>query len=117
MNMPTTGAVLQPPVFPGDQPLRAYSPRAVRIQGDDWVVTGCDGEQTYVYLATRERNRKTYRIVEAYPGFAKPRTSLREVKTERDLELTGRHRTINEVVQDIGAILCGECAEEMICKP
>lgn len=113
MNMPAAGAVLQP--LPGEQSMRAFSPRAVRIQGDDWIVTGCDGEQTYVYLAVLQARRKTYRVTEIYPGFSIKRTSLREVKNDKDLELTGRQRTIAEVVENIKAILCGDCVE--VCDP
>ena len=91
-------------------PLEAYKPNAARIQEgkDDWMITTCDGEQTYVYLATKGPKAKRFKVTEVYPGMAKKRTAIRDVKEPKDLLLLGKHENISDVIEDIADALFGD---------
>ena len=45
-------------------PLEAFAPQALKIQGDDWQITVCDGDQTYVFMVTKRKGAKTSRVEE-----------------------------------------------------
>jgi hypothetical protein len=95
-------------------PLEAFEPGAVRIQAnaDDWQITACDGEQTYIYVASRKKGAKTYGVTEVYPGFARKKTAAREVTEQKDLLLVGRYPEISDVLEEISDALFGEFEEE-----
>jgi hypothetical protein len=93
-------------------PYEAFEPQAVKLQGDDWLVTACDGEQNYVYLVTKAKRAKTLKVVEVYPGLAKKRTSVRDASEPIDLVFTGKHTDLNDVIEDIAEALLGDLEEE-----
>lgn len=86
-------------------PLEAVEPGATRIQGDDWLITACDGEQTYIYLASKAKGRKNFKVTELYPGLTKKRTAVREADKPIDLLLVGKHQHISDVIEDISETL------------
>lgn len=91
-----------------ESPYEACEPQAVRIQDDDWHITGCDGEQTYIWLARKKTKRsKSYTVTEVYPGMTKKSTDLRDVKESIDLEMTDTAdlKTISDVLEDLSNTL------------
>ncbi|MEE8615538.1 MAG: hypothetical protein V3T11_10050 [Roseateles sp.] len=96
-------------------PLEAHGPTAVKVDGtaDDWLITGCDGDQVYIYLAVKKTKRsKTFTVTEVYPGLLKKRTALREADEPIDLVLLGKHSDLNEVLQDIDEDMVGDLEPE-----
>jgi hypothetical protein len=91
-------------------PLELFEPVAIKLQGDDYQITACDGEQTYVWLATKKPG-KAYRVVETFPGMSKRSTLLRSVKNKRDLVLLGTSQTIEEVVEEIAEVIFADLEE------
>jgi hypothetical protein len=91
-----------------DAPFEAFAPQALRIQGDDWQVSACDGEQHYVYLVTKGPRAKNYKVTEVYPGLAKKRTAARDADAQIDLVFTGKFPTVEDALEDIEAALLGD---------
>lgn len=91
-------------------PLELFEPVSIKLQDDDHHITACDGEQTYVWLATKKPGKK-YRVVEVYPGMSKRSTILRSARSAQDLVLLGEHATIEEVVQEISELIFADLEE------
>lgn len=88
------------PVIPTDDAeLEGYAPEATLIQKSDYLIRACDGDQEYIWLATRRK--KTYRVVEIYPGLTVKETAMREAEEERDLVVSDRAPSIEAVVADL----------------
>ena len=81
-------------------PLELYSPNAIKLQDDDWAIRACDGETEYMWLATRKKNKKFYRVVEVYPGKARMKTFIRDLR-EHSLEMSCRFDHISLVLEFI----------------
>jgi hypothetical protein len=89
-----------------DAPLEGYAPNAVKIDGtNDWLIRACDGEQEYVWLATKRKNAKRFKLTEVYPGLLKKRTELRDAKTAEDLVLISDATEIGEVCEDLEDVI------------
>ena len=82
--------------------LELYSPNAIKLQDDDWIIRACDGETEYVWLATRKK--KLYRVVEVYPGKARKRTFIRDLNVH-GLEVSGRFDHISKVLEYIDGLI------------
>jgi hypothetical protein len=87
-----------------EAPLEAFAPQARRIDGTrDWYITGSDGEQFYLWLATKRTPKtKRFTVTEVYPGVRKKSTHLRDVQTPEDLILEASKSSGDEM---IGAVL------------
>jgi hypothetical protein len=93
-------------------PLEACPPQAIKFDGEDaWHITGCDGEQVYMWIAYRKRkSSKRYTIAEVFPGMLKPDTALRDAESAEDLVLEpeGKFKgteQIGDVLEDLEALL------------
>lgn len=84
-------------------PLEAYAPQALMLQGEDFLIRGCDGDQEYVWVA--HWRGKTYTITEVYPGLLKKRTTLRDADEPDDLKLEGRFKDLPEALEELTEIL------------
>lgn len=80
-----------------DAPFEAYAPVALLLQGDDFVIRACDGDQEYVYIAMKKRSK--YTVMEVYPGLSKPDTNVREIDSQKELTVPGKYDTIEAVVE------------------
>jgi hypothetical protein len=89
-----------------DAPLEAYAPNAAKIDGTgDWLIRACDGEQEYVWLATKRKGAKRFKLTEVYPGLSKKRTHLRDAKVAEDLVLTCDSTEIGDVIEDLDEVV------------
>ena len=98
-----------------ESPFEASPPQAIRLQNDDWYITGCDGEQNYVWIARKKTKRsKTYSVTEVYPGMSKKRTDVRDVKEPIDLEMTDTKdlKSISDVLEDLDDALFADFVED-----
>lgn len=98
-----------------ESPLEAFGPVSILIQGDDWQITACDGEQSYMWLARKKSKRsKGYTVTEVYPGLTKKRTALRDVKEPIDLEMqhTNPLATMSDVLEDLAEIIFERFVED-----
>jgi len=86
-----------------ESPHEAYEPR-VSALGADFIIAACDGEQHYVWLASKGK-RKTFQVKEVYPGLAKKRTALRDATEAADLVLTGTYATLEDVQTALAEVL------------
>jgi hypothetical protein len=94
-------------------PLEAFPPMAVKLQGDDWQITGCDGEQVYVWTAIKKTKRsKTFTVTEVYPGLQKKRTDLRDASEAADLVLDSKCSKLDDIIEDLEETLFEGFAEE-----
>ena len=91
-------------------PLELFEPTAIKLQDDDHHITACDGEQTYVWLATKKPGKK-YRVVEVYPGMSKRSTLKRSARSAQDLVLLGDYETIEEVIAELAEIIFEDLEE------
>jgi hypothetical protein len=92
----------------GDEsPLEACAPQALKFDGDDaWYIIGCDGEQTYMFLAYKKTKRnKRYHLLELYPGTLKKKTEMRQISTEEDLKFKEEEGDKPATFESIGEIL------------
>lgn len=102
----------------GESPFEAFKPEIIELQGDDALIRACDGEQTYLWLVTRAKGAKTFKVCEVYPGLAKKKTELRDATDDEDLVFTGRYKTIDEAREALNAALfedfsdCDEASAE-----
>ena len=80
-------------------PLEAFAPQITRIQREDYLLSACDGEQSYVWFARKGKTRKTFQVVEVYPGLDKKRTAFRDATEAKDLVLTLKCDAIEAVRQ------------------
>ena len=90
--------------------LEAFSPEAEPIGGDDHVIVGCDGEQHYVWLATRKKNAKNYKVSEVYPGALKRKTAIRDLK-DPDFDVSDvvqNAATIDDVLAELEGVTVGD---------
>jgi hypothetical protein len=94
-------------------PMEAHGPEVVALQDEDHLVKVCDGDQIYLYVVSRPKGRKTFKITEIYPGLAKPDTDLRtEIKEPIDLEMTGRFKNLKECFEQIEGIVFEDFEDE-----
>lgn len=86
-------------------PLEAYPPKPDILQGEDFIIRGCDGDQEYVWIA--HWRKKTYVVSEVYPGMFAKRTAIRKVEAPEDLVdvLEGRFTDLPAVVKELTEIL------------
>jgi hypothetical protein len=84
-------------------PLEAYAPQAVMLQGEDFLIRGCDGDQEYVWVA--HWRKKTYVVIELYPGLLAKRTAIRDADEPDDLKLEARFKDLPEVLEELTEIL------------
>ena len=88
--------------------LEAHGPTDVKVDGtaDDWLITGCDGDQVYIYLAVKKTKRsKTFTVTEVYPGLLKKRTALREAH-HRDQSFVDEHVLV-AAIEQMGLAIAG----------
>jgi len=88
------------------------APQAFAIpDSDDCILIGSDGEQGYVWLASKMRKR--FRVTEIYPGEAQRKTLLRDLDDD-ELELAAKFSTVEEIIDDLvdTIIACYEECEE-----
>jgi hypothetical protein len=87
--------------------LDVVKPKATELQGGDYLITGCDGEQTYLWIARAPKRSKRFKVTEVYPGVAVKRTRLRDADGAEDIELEAvkGYETIEGVVEDLTEIL------------
>lgn len=88
--------------------LEVSGPQAIKLQGDEWMISACDGEQVYVWVARKKTKRsKGYTIFEVYPGLAKKRTALRNARVPKDLEMKHPRplTTLSDVLEDLEGIV------------
>lgn len=92
-------------------PLEAYPAESLPLNETDFVITGCDGDQAYVWIASKPRKRKRFKVVEVYPGLDKPKTALRGSGEDGpcteaiDMVLEGTWTTIDELKEDLTDML------------
>lgn len=100
-------------------PLEAFPVEALDLGNDAFVLAGCDGEHSYVWIADRGKTgrRKTFRVREVYPGLAKKETPIRPAEEEADLLLKGSWLSIDEVKQDLNEILFEDFEDFEECGP
>jgi len=89
-------------------PHEAFVGDPEHIVGDDHLIRGCDGEQHYVYLATRGPKTKRFKVVEIYPATLKKETDLREGCEPGDLLVGKRFVDMDEVQAHIHDLLLGD---------
>jgi hypothetical protein len=96
-----------------DAPREAYPVQALHLQEDDFILRACDGDYEYVFMATRKRGTKNYKIVEVYPGLAVRHTHARDVEAgDKDLVVPGRYGSIEEVIEVLNDLLLGDLEVE-----
>ena len=96
-----------------EAPREAYAAQALHLQEDDFILRACDGDYEYVFMATRKRGTKTYKIVEVYPGLAVRHTHARDVEAgDKDLVVPGRYGSIEEVIEVLNDLLLGDLEVE-----
>jgi hypothetical protein len=87
-------------------PLEAYAPNAVKIDGtEDWLIRACDGEQEYMWLATKRKNAKRFTVTEVYPGLLKKRTDLRDADSAEELVLDSKCTSMPDLIEDLEEIV------------
>jgi len=96
-----------------DAPHEAYGAQALHLQDDDFIIRACDGDYEYVYMATRKRGAKNYKVVEVYPGLAVRHTHVRDVEAgDKALVVPGRYGSIEEVIEELNAFILGDLEVE-----
>jgi hypothetical protein len=91
-------------------PFEAFAPTTLQLQGDDWQIVGCDGDQHYVWIASKGKGRKTYRVEEVYPARLKRSTRIRTLEGDDPAVLPIRCETIEATL----AALKEELFEDMV---
>ena len=95
--------------------LEVSGPQTIKLQGDEWLVNACDGEQVYVWLVRKKTSRsKGYTMTEVYPGLTKKRTKLRNAKTPIELEIECKvpRTTMADVLEDLEDIIFEDFEED-----
>jgi hypothetical protein len=82
-------------------PFEAFEPTTLKLQGDDWQIVGCDGDQHYVWIASRQKGRKTYRVEEVYPAHLAMETRIRTLDSDGPAVLPIREATIEATLAAI----------------
>lgn len=96
-----------------EAPREAYAAQALHLQDDDFIIRACDGDYEYVYMATRKRGTKNYKVVEVYPGLAVLHTHVRDVEAgDKDLVVPGRYGSIEAVIEELNAFILGDLEVE-----
>ena len=86
-------------------PLEAYEAEHLQLSPTDFLISACDGEQAYAWIASKPRKRKTFKVVEVYPGLDQARTDIREASSAEDLILDGKWSDLDELKADLTDIV------------
>jgi hypothetical protein len=86
-------------------PFEAYEAEHLQLSPTDFLISACDGEQAYAWIASKPHRRKTFKVVEVYPGLDRPKTDIREASSAEDLILDGKWSSLDELKADLTDIV------------